>query len=114
MSPNNEDFSQIKRELVSKVNAIKAHIDEEQTSREESRILLGKVSIILFGDQTASPPIKGRLAEYDERIRELEKVDRERIKNKDSVIKMAVGSATIALGGAVIWLANVIKEALKH
>lgn len=106
-----EDFPQIKRDLVNKINAIGRHIEDQAVQREEVRVLLGKVSLAVFGDPTARPPIKG----HQDRLEKLEKIEEDRIKeetkNKDNAVALAVGSAAIAIGGALIWVAVAIKEA---
>jgi hypothetical protein len=103
----NSEFNQIKKELIDKVNGIDEHIKNEYVQREEVRVLIGKVSAMVFGDASANPPIIG----FHERLNRLESVERDRIKTKDNVITMAVGSMTIAIGGAVIWIACVLREA---
>lgn len=111
MSPNQDDFPQIKRELVTKINAIKTHIDNEAIRREEVRVLLDQVSVAVFGDPMAQPPVEGyhaRLKRIEEERYE-EKKDKQNI--KDNAINLAVGSAAIAVGGAICWIVVAIKEA---
>lgn len=109
--PNNEDFPQIKRDLVNKVNAIKTHIDDESVQREEVRILLRKVSLAIFGDPMENPPIEGYHARLERLENERKDEKKEKRDTKNNAINLAVGSAAIALGGAIIWVATVIKEA---
>lgn len=106
-----EEFGQIKRELIKKVDDIQKHINADSLQREEVRILLKNVSVAVFGDPMANPPLEGyqhRLKRIEDKI-DLEEKDRQ--KNKDNMISLAVGSLAIALGGAIIWVCIAIKEA---
>lgn len=109
--PNSENFPTIKRDLVNKVNAIGDHLAQESIQREKVRILLGKMSLFIFGDPTANPPIKG----VSDRLEKLEEEKLLRVKarqeNIDWAKKTATGAITLAVGSAVIWVFKVISEA---
>lgn len=111
MSPNSESFPQIKRDLVNEVQAIGVHLQNESLQREEVRVLLGKLSLFVFGDVTANPPIKG----MNDRLEKLEEEKLLRVKarqeNIDWAKKTATGAITLAVGSAVIWVFKVISEA---
>lgn len=70
---------------------------------EMNRALIRKI----YGDPDANPPIKG----YEARLQALEKIEDDREKTKERLLQMAVGSLTIAIGGAVIWIFIVLKTA---
>lgn len=106
-----KDFLLIKKALVDKVNDIGQHIEDETKQREEVSILLGKLSLLILGDATIYPPVRGIIEIYDARLKVLEEVEKNRKINKETMIKMATGSITIAVGGAVIWFFNVVKVA---
>jgi len=111
VSPNSEDFPQIKRDLIDRVSSIEDFIRDTAERREEYRKLMIDINKKLNGDYLVYPPILG----HEQRIIELEKVERERVKNKDWAIKTATGALTIGIGGAVIWICNVLRDAfIKH
>ena len=109
--PNSEEFPQIKRDLVNTVKDIKKHIDGESVQREEVRILLGRVSIAIFGDAMANPPIEGYHARLERLEKEINDQKQEKKDSRTNAINLAVGSAAIAIGGAVCWVAVAVKEA---
>lgn len=61
----------------------------------------------VYGDPDANPPVPS----YEERIKELEKEKNLRERNKDTLIKTALGSVTIAVGAIVLWVFTVLKDA---
>lgn len=90
MITNKDDFPLIKRELITKID---------------------KIDKFLMGDSTVYPPIKGIV----DRIEKLELAESERIKTKDGMIKLAMSSLALAIGSAIFWVCNVLREAfIKH
>ena len=82
---------------------ISQNLEELMKDSEATRLLLRKI----YGDPDASPPILG----YDARLKKLEELENIRDKTKKELIKLAVGSVTIALGGAILWVAAAVKAA---
>lgn len=85
-----DDFPLIKRELISKID---------------------KIDKFLMGDQTVYPPVKGVI----DRIEKLEEAENLRVKAKDGMVKLAMSSLALALGSAIFWVCNVLRDAfIKH
>lgn len=107
MTPNKDDFNEIKRELIEGVLRIESFIEDGEKQRIDIQKTLRDINTKLNGDYIIYPPIIG----HEQRLINLEKVENDRIKNKEGLIKLATGSITIAVGGAVIWIFNVLKDA---
>lgn len=106
-----DEFPQIKRELIDRIEKIEDFIKESAARREEYQRIMKNIDVKLNGDYLIYPPLRG----HEQRILDLEKVESERIKTRDWAVKTATGSITIAVGGAVIWIFNVLKDAfIKH
>jgi len=72
---------------------------------------VARAFIKVYGDPDANPPVPS----YEQRIKELEKLEKNREKNKDILIKTALGSVTIAVGAIVLWVFTVLRDAfIKH
>ena len=82
---------------------ISERLESLEKDGEATRLLLRKI----YGDPDVNPPILG----YEARLRKLEIVENDREQAKKNLIKMAVGSITIALGGAIIWVFDVVRAA---
>lgn len=107
----NSDFPQIKRDLIDRIDRIEKFIKEESSSREETQKILRNINLRLNGDYMIYPPVKG----HEQRIIDLEKVEINRIENKKLWQKTATGAVTIAVGGAMIWICDVLRDAfIKH
>lgn len=74
---------------------------------QSMKIQIDRIDKFITGDPMSSPPIKG----CHDRLTKLEEEDQVRDKTKDTIIQTAVGSAAIAIGGALIWIAVAIKAA---
>ena len=61
----------------------------------------------LYGDPEANPPVPS----LEQRLNYLESLEKGREKNKEYLIKMALGSVTIAIGAIVLWIITVLKNA---
>lgn len=102
-----EDFNIIKRELVTRVNSIESYMSEGKDLRKDILNILQRLETKVYGDPKTIPPIIG----LEDRLDNLEKIENGRLKQREGMIKIAVGSMTTAIGGAIIWLFIVIKEA---
>lgn len=105
-----EDFPQIKRDLIDKINAIEKQNIADSVQREQIKYLLDKLTVAIYGDKMAYPQIDG----MDARLKKLEAVEDTRIFARKEMVKIAVGSMTLAIGGAVIWVFNVITDAFRR
>jgi len=117
-----EDFNLIKRDLVNSVDKLvksnedtQAYIKEGERQRKEIQDTLRIITTKINGDYMIYPPVLG----HDQRILNLEKIEEQRAtntkNNKETAVNMATGTITIAVGGAVIWIFNVLREAfIKH
>lgn len=103
-----EDFREIKRDLVLRVEKIEQYIAEGNEQRKHITQTLEIINKRMNGDFDVIPPKDG----HEQRISELEKEHKERKETKESFMKVAVGSLTMAIGGAVIWIFIAIKDAV--
>ncbi len=108
------EFNQIKAELIERIARIEEYIAEGKIERAENKIerhelrgFMDTISKRMNGDYLVNPPVLG----HEQRLMSLEKVDADRLKNKEVILKMAIGSFTIAVGGAVMWIFVVLKDA---
>lgn len=88
-----------------KLNIAARLVDVEKaitTTNELNR----KLTLAMYGDPTTDPPIRG----INERVKYLEGIEAGRDKAKENMIKMAVGSFTMALGGFIIWVFLTLKD----
>lgn len=95
-----DDFNQIKRDLVDKVEAIEQRIIEGNE-------IFAQLKLKIYGDNEANPPIPG----IDARLIKLEAIETNRLQLKKEFLKLAIGSFTIALGGVIVWIFNIFKGA---
>ncbi len=102
---DNASFPEIKKELVESVQRCEKYILDGNKAREEIMAMVTKFHIKMYGNPEMG--IEG----YEERLRKLEIVESERIKSKETIFKMAVGSLTVGIGGAVIWVGQAIRDA---
>ncbi len=103
---NDPNFPQLKKDLIDRVKAIEDYISDGIKTREEILRQLSKMHYKIYGDDDANPPKVG----FDDRLKLLESVEADRIKLKNSALKLAVGSMTMAVGGAMIWIFNVLRD----
>ena len=68
---------------------------------------VGRAFNKLYGDPQANPPIPS----LEARLKELEIIESNRDKNRQTLIKTALGSVTIAVGAMVLWIFTVVKDA---
>lgn len=104
---DNPTFPELKQSLLDDVAKIKKYVEEGEKSRAELRVLVQKMHLKYYGDPDANPPVKG----FDDRLCKLERVESERIKSKEYILKLTAGSLTVAIGGAVLWVCKAVQDA---
>jgi hypothetical protein len=104
---HDNEFPQIKKDLINRIERIENYIVDGTKIREEILDTLKKMNLRIYGDLDANPPFEG----YEQRIKTLETAEGNRIKNRDNVLKMAIGSVTIAIGSILWWIFGVLKDA---
>lgn len=102
-----KNFIQIKKDLINRVESIEKYIKEGNEVREEVLRTLAKLNLKIYGDYDAEPPRLG----IDKRLEVLERVEMTREQTKNGMLKIAVGSLTMAVGGAVIWVLTALRDA---
>lgn len=68
---------------------------------------VGRALNKIYGDPDSNPPVMS----LETRLKELEKIENSREKNKQTLIKTALGSVTIAVGAIVLWIFTVLRDA---
>ncbi len=100
-------FPEIKKELVERVERIEEYMAQGIEQRKELTAWMQKVHIKVYGDDDSNPPKLG----LDGRVKSLEGSEEKRSIIGKGFLKIAVGSLTTAIGGAVIWSFLALKEA---
>lgn len=106
MSPE-PSFPQIKKELIDRVEKIEKYMADGNEQREKLSGWMKKVHTKVYGDEDANPPIEG----FDDRLKRLEVERKDRGVVRDGFLTVAVGSFTMAVGAAMIWMFTTLKEA---
>ena len=99
------------KEIKDRLDKIELFVDDGVKFREEMRIMMTKMAVKIYGDDDANPPVVG----MHDRIKVLEGEHKERMETKKSLLKVAVGALTMAVGAAVLWIWGVLHDAfIKH
>lgn len=101
-----EDFPQIKRELIEEVKKTREFIAEGNEQRAKYIAVLERLERKVYGDPKAEPPLPG----LDSRVKELEEIEAGREDAKKGIIGLAFSSFAIALGGVLFWIGAALKE----
>ena len=99
-----KSFPEIKQTLLDDVEQIKKYMQDGNELHRQIRVKI-------YGNPETNPPILG----IDQRLRSLESIEQERVKRTEWSLKIAAGSITVGIGGAMIWIFNVLRDAfIKH